>query len=228
MLQTKSLWRLFSVEKIILTASGGPFRMMSQEELARVTKNEALRHPSWNMGAKITIDSATLMNKGLEVIEAKWLFGIPAEQIEVLLHPQSVIHSMIQFTDGSVKAQMGVPDMKIPIQYALSYPDRLHSDFQRLDFSNYSSLTFGKPDTQRFPALGLAFSALKEGGNCPCVMNAANEVAVEAFLCGKIGFTDIPKLIEQAMRQIAFIAEPTLEQLQETHQVTISKFEIKN
>ncbi len=209
------------IEKIILTASGGPFRTKTPEELAKVTKDEALRHPSWNMGAKITIDSATLMNKGLEVIEARWLFDVPAEQIEVVVHPQSVIHSMVQFADGSVKAQMGVPDMKVPIQYALSYPYRFGSDFPRLDFSNYPSLTFDKPDRQRFPSLDLAFQALRDGGNRPCVMNAANEAAVDAFLNGRIGFMDIPRTIEQAMRQIAYIAKPTLDQLQETHRETI-------
>jgi len=210
-----------SIEKIILTASGGPFRAKTAEELAHVTKDEALRHPSWNMGAKITIDSATLMNKGLEVIEAHWLFGVSADRIEVLVHPQSVIHSMVQFTDGSVKAQLGVPDMKMPILYALSYPCRLDSDFFRLDFSKYSSLTFEKPDVQRFPSLDLAYQALRDGGNRPCVMNAANEAAVEAFLNGHITYTDIPRWIEQAMRQITYISGPTLEQLQETHVETI-------
>ena len=209
------------VEKIILTASGGPFRTKTMEELARVTKEEALQHPSWNMGAKITIDSATMMNKGLEVIEARWLFNMPAERIEVLVHPQSVIHSMVQFADSSVKAQLGVPDMRMPIQYALSYPYRLNSNFPRLDFSKYASLTFEKPDTQRFPALDLAYRALKDGGNRPCVLNAANEAAVEAFLNGRIGFTDIPRWIEQAMQQIIYIASPTLEQLQETHLETV-------
>ena len=211
-----------SIEKIILTASGGPFRTKTSKELAHATKDEALQHPSWNMGAKITIDSATLMNKGLEVIEARWLFDIPAERIEVLIHPQSVIHSMVQFADGSVKAQMGVPDMKVPIQYALSYPYRLSSDFPRPDFAKYASLTFEKPDVQRFPALDLAYQALKTGGNMPCIMNAANETAVEAFLNGRTGFMDIPRWIEQAMQQIAFIANPTLEQLQETHRKTVS------
>jgi len=217
-----------SIEKIILTASGGPFRTRTADELRYVTKEEALRHPSWNMGAKITVDSATLMNKGLEVIEARWLFDVPAERIEVLVHPQSVIHSMVQFTDGSVKAQLGVPDMKVPIQYALSYPDRLDSDFQRLDWMKYSALTFEKPDMQRFPALGLAFQALKEGGNIPCAMNAANEAAVEAFLNGRTGFTDIPRWIEQAMQQIAYIAHPTLDELQETHRETIESLKFMN
>jgi len=210
------------IEKIILTASGGPFRTKTAEELEHVTIDEALQHPSWNMGAKITIDSATLMNKGLEVIEAYWLFNVPAENIEVLIHPQSVIHSMVQFTDGSVKAQLGVPDMKVPIMYAISHPFRFKTDYQRLDFSKYVSLTFEKPDIQRFPALGLACQALKDGGNRPCVMNAANEAAVEAFLNGRIGFTDIPRWIEQAMQKITFIEKPTLEQLQETHRETIS------
>ena len=212
------------VEKIILTASGGPFRAKTADELLHVTKEEALRHPSWNMGAKITIDSATLMNKGLEVIEARWLFNIPAERIEALVHPQSVIHSMVQFADGSVKAQMGVPDMKAPIQYALSYPSRLMSNFPRLDLAKYVSLTFEQPDTQRFPAIGLAYEALRNGGNCPCVMNAANEAAVQTFLNGHIGFTDIPRWIEQAMQQIAYIANPTLDQLQETHRETMERF----
>ena len=214
------------IEKIILTASGGPFRTKTAEELKHVTVEEALRHPSWNMGAKITIDSATLMNKGLEVIEARWLFDVPAENIEVLIHPQSVIHSMVQFTDGSVKAQLGVPDMKAPILYALSHPFRFDTDYQRLDFSKYASLTFEKPDLQRFPALALACQALKDGGNRPCVMNAANEAAVQAFLDGRIGFTDIPRCIEQAMQKIAYIASPTLEQLLETHKETVSKFKV--
>jgi len=213
-----------AVEKIILTASGGPFRAKTTEELEHVTKNEALQHPSWNMGAKITVDSATLMNKGLEVIEAYWLFGIPAEHIEVLVHPQSIIHSMVQFTDGSIKAQLGLPDMKAPILYALSYPYRLGSDFTRLDFTKYPALTFENPDLQRFPALGLAYQALKDGGNRPCIMNAANEAAVEAFLAGHIGFMDIPRLIEQAMQKITYIEKPTLEQLLETHKETISSF----
>ena len=215
------------IEKIILTASGGPFRTKTAEELEHVTIDEALRHPSWNMGAKITIDSATMMNKGLEVIEAYWLFDVPTENIEVLIHPQSIVHSMVQFSDGSVKAQLGVPDMKVPIQYALSYPHRLNSDFPRLDFKKYASLTFEQPDMQRFPTLGLAYQALKDGGNRPCVMNAANEAAVEAFLNGHIRFTDIPRWIEQAMQQIAYIANPTLEQLQETHRETVSSLKFK-
>ena len=209
------------IEKIILTASGGPFRTKTAEELKHVTPAEALQHPSWNMGAKITVDSATMMNKGLEVIEAYWLFDVAAEKIEVLVHPQSVIHSMVQFTDGSVKAQLGVPDMKTPVLYALTHPFRFETDGQRLDFSKYSSFTFEQPDIHRFPALGIAYQALKDGGNRPCVMNAANEAAVEAFLNGRIGFTDIPRWIEQAMQRIAYIGNPTLEQLQETHQETV-------
>jgi len=210
------------VEKLILTASGGPFRTKTLKELAHVTKDEALQHPSWKMGAKITIDSATLMNKGLEVIEAYWLFGIAAEHIEVLIHPQSIIHSMVQFVDGSIKAQLGLPDMKAPILYALSYPYRPESDYPRLDFAKYPALKFEKPDLKRFPALALAYQALKDGGNRPCVMNAANEAAVEAFLAGRIGFTDIPRLIEQAMQKTAYIENPTLEQLLETHKETVS------
>ena len=213
-----------AIEKIILTASGGPFRNKTADELSHVTKNEALQHPSWSMGAKITIDSATLINKGLEVIEAHWLFNIPAERIEVLIHPQSVIHSMAQFADGSVKALMGVPDMRAPILYAISYPFRLQSDFPRLDFAKYASLTFEKPDSQRFPALGLAYQALKTGGNMPCIMNAANETAVQAFLENRISFMEIPKLIELAMKKITFINNPTLEDLQETHRETVSTF----
>ena len=217
-----------AIEKIILTASGGPFRAKTLEELAHVTKDEALRHPSWNMGAKITIDSATLMNKGLEVIEAHWLFDIPVERIEVLIHPQSIIHSMVQFTDGSVKAQLGLPDMKSPILYALTCPFRLETDFPRLDFAKYPALTFEKPDLQRFPALGLAYQALKDGGNRPCIMNAANEAAVETFLAGKIGFMDIPRLIEQAMQKIAFIEKPALEDLLETHREGINFVDLPN
>ncbi len=212
------------IEKIILTASGGPFRKKTAEELKSVTVEEALKHPSWNMGAKITIDSATMMNKGLEVIEARWLFGVPAARIEVLVHPQSVIHSMVQFADGSVKAQLGVPDMKVPIQYALSYPQRLKSDFPRIDFKQYGSFTFEAPDMHKFPALQLAYSALEKGGNMPCIMNAANEVAIDAFLSHRIGFIDIPKLIEQAMQTIPHITQPTLDDLQQTHQEVIQSF----
>ncbi len=209
-----------AIEKIILTASGGPFRAKTVEELKHVTKEDALKHPSWNMGDIITINSATMMNKGMEVIEAHWLFGVPAERIEVLIHPQSIIHSMVQFSDSSVKAQMGVPDMKVPIQYALSYPQRLISNFPRLDFSKYASLTFESPDYDHFPALALAYHALKDGGNKPCVMNAANETAVDAFLAGYIGFTDIPRLVELAMQKITHIAGPSLDDLQQTHRET--------
>jgi 1-deoxy-D-xylulose-5-phosphate reductoisomerase len=215
-----------SAEKIILTASGGPFRNKTAGELACATKEDALKHPSWNMGDIITINSATLMNKGMEVIEARWLFGIPAERIDVLVHPQSVIHSMVQFTDSSIKAQLGVPDMKAPIQYALSYPQRLASGLQRLDFTKYGALTFEQPDLGRFPALLLAYQSLREGGNMPCVMNAANEAAVEAFLNGRIGFMDIPRLIEQAMQRAPYIASPSLEDLQQTHEETTKSTKI--
>ena len=208
------------IEKIFLTASGGPFLKKTANELLTVTKIEALRHPSWSMGEKITIDSATLMNKGLEVIEARWLFNIPPEKIEVLIHPQSVIHSMVQFTDSSVKAQLGLPDMKTPILYALSYPYRLLTNFPRLDFSKITSLTFEQPDLKRFPSLALAYEALKTGGNMPCAMNAANETAVSLFLNGKTGFMDIPRLVETAMQKTSFIASPTIEQLVETHEET--------
>jgi 1-deoxy-D-xylulose-5-phosphate reductoisomerase len=199
------------IEKIILTASGGPFRGKTRDELKLVTKAQALKHPNWDMGAKITIDSSTLMNKGLEVIEAKWLFGLKAEQIEVIVHPQSIIHSMVQFTDGSIKAQMGLPDMKLPIQFALSYPERFQTDFPRFDFINYPSLTFEKPDTETFRCLSLAFEAMKKGGNMACAMNAANEVAVASFLKDEIKFLEIPDLIEKVMHSCTFIQNPTLE-----------------
>ncbi len=199
-----------SIEKIILTASGGPFRKKSIDELETVTPQQALKHPNWNMGAKITIDSATMMNKGLEVIEAHWLFGVPYEQIEVVVHPQSIIHSMVQFIDGSIKAQMGLPDMKLPIQYALSYPDRWPSDFKRMDFYNQHDLTFEAPDLNKFKCLALAYQALNKGGNMPAAMNAANEVAVAAFLKEKISFTGIADLIENTMDAISLIVKPTL------------------
>lgn len=199
------------VEKIILTASGGPFRGKTKEELTKITKTEALKHPNWSMGAKITIDSATLMNKGLEVMEAKWLFHLTPEQIEVIVHPQSIIHSIVQFEDGSMKAQMGLPDMKLPIQYALGYPKRLPSDFPRFDFTRYPQLTFEKPDTETFRCLNLAFEAMHCGGNMPCVMNAANEVAVAKFLRDEISFLQIPALIEQTMSKATLIARPTLD-----------------
>lgn len=199
------------IEKIILTASGGPFRTMSMEQLEHVTKKEALRHPNWSMGAKITIDSASMMNKGFEVIEAKWLFGLNADKIDVVVHPQSVIHSMVQFADGAVKAQLGTPDMRLPIMYALSYPTRLASSFDRLDFEIVKELTFEKPDTERFPNLRLAYEALAMGGNMPCVVNAANEVCVAAFLADKIKFTDMSRLIERAMQSANYTLTPTIE-----------------
>ncbi|MDO4948649.1 MAG: 1-deoxy-D-xylulose-5-phosphate reductoisomerase [Bacteroidales bacterium] len=196
-------------EKILLTASGGPFRTLSGYEMQHVTKEQALRHPNWSMGAKITIDSASMMNKGFEVMEAKWLFRVSPEQIEVLVHPQSVIHSMVQFADGAVKAQLGVPDMRLPIQYAFSYPKRESSSFERLDFSRITSLTFEQPDTQRFRNLAIAYEALNQGGNMPCIVNAANEVAVEAFLHDQVSFLGMSKLIEQTMQRVTFISSPT-------------------
>lgn len=206
------------VEKIILTASGGPFRGKKSEELAHVTKDQALKHPNWTMGAKVTIDSASLMNKGLEVIEAKWLFDLNADQIDVVVHPQSIIHSMIQFTDGSIKAQMGLPDMRLPIQYALGYPNRLGSGFPRFDFKAYPALTFDEPDLKTFRNLALAYKALRKGGNSPCVLNAANEIAVERFLENKVAFLKMPDLVEQCMEEIPFIGNPTLEEYVETDQ----------
>lgn len=199
------------IEKIILTASGGPFRSWGMEELGKVTPDRALQHPNWCMGPKITIDSATLMNKGLEVIEARWLFGVGPDDIEVVVHPQSIIHSMVQFIDGSIKAQMGLPDMRLPIQYAFSYPDRFESNFERFDFLNYPSLTFEQPDTKNFRNLALAYEALRKGGNWPCILNAANEVAVEAFLKEKIGFLQIPDVIENTLGKSSFIKAPELD-----------------
>lgn len=199
------------IEKIILTASGGPFRGKDREYLKSVTKAQALKHPNWSMGAKITIDSASLMNKGLEVIEAKWLFGLEAHQIEVTVHPQSIVHSMVQFEDGSIKAQMGLPDMKLPIQYALGYPNRLQSDFPRFDFSLTHTLTFEKPDLETFRNLDLAFQAMAKGGNLPCILNAANEVAVAEFLNDKISFLEISDVIEHCMAKAPFVASPSLE-----------------
>jgi 1-deoxy-D-xylulose-5-phosphate reductoisomerase len=199
------------IEKIILTASGGPFRGKTKEFLSTVTKAQALKHPNWTMGAKITIDSASLMNKGLEVIEAKWLFNLKPSQIEVIVHPQSIIHSIVQFQDGSMKAQMGLPDMKLPIQYAMGYPNRLPSDFPRFDFTKYPQLTFEQPDTSTFRCLSLAFEAMERGGNMPCIMNAANEIAVAKFLNDEIGFLEIPDMIEKAMNTIDFVATPTLD-----------------
>jgi 1-deoxy-D-xylulose-5-phosphate reductoisomerase len=199
------------IEKIYLTASGGPFRGKDKKFLASVTKAEALKHPNWNMGAKITIDSATMMNKGLEIIEAGWLFNLKPEQIDVIIHPQSIIHSLVQFEDGSIKAQMGLPDMKLPIQYALFYPQRVASTFKRFDFAAYPSLTFEKPDAQNFPTIQLAYDAMKKGGNLPCVLNAANEIAVSAFLNDEIGFNDIPVVVEKCMLKVSYIAQPTLQ-----------------
>lgn len=199
------------IEKILLTCSGGPFRKMSEEELVHVTKAHALAHPTWNMGAKITIDSATLMNKGFEVIEAKWLFGVHPDQIQVVIHPQSVIHSMVQFEDGAVKAQLGVPDMRLPIQYAFSYPKRLKASFDRVDFFKMKDLTFEQPDVKRFRCLALAYEALDKGGNMPCIVNAANEIANRAFIDDKISFNRISEIIEQSMGHIAFSNDSSLE-----------------
>ncbi len=199
------------IEKIYLTASGGPFRGKNETFLQRVTKEQALQHPNWTMGAKITIDCATLMNKGLEVIEAKWLFDLTPKQIDVIVHPQSVIHSLVQFQDGSMKAQMGFADMKLPIQYAFSYPQRLRSSFLRFDFSKYPSLTFEKPDTKTFRCLDLAYRALKKAGNMPCILNAANEVAVLAFLQDKIGLLKIAEIVEKCMQKMSFVKDPSYE-----------------
>lgn len=199
------------IEKIYLTASGGPFRGKNKEFLSQVKKEQALKHPNWTMGAKITIDSASLMNKGLEVIEAKWLFQLKPEQIDVIVHPQSIIHSIVQFNDGSMKAQMGLPDMKLPIQYAMAYPQRVQSDFPRFDFLNYPQLTFEKADTSTFRNLDLAYQAMKQGGNSACVLNAANEVVVDAFLKDKIGFLEMSDVIEKCLIQVPFISKPTYE-----------------
>ena len=199
------------LEKIILTASGGPFRTFTMEQLQKVTKEQALKHPNWSMGAKITVDSASMMNKGFEVIEAKWLFGLQPKQIEVVVHPQSVIHSMVEFEDGAVKAQLGVPDMRLPIQYAFSYPNRVRSAFDRLDFLKCNSLTFEAPDTQRFRNLALAYEALNQGGNMPCIVNAANEVVVAAFLKDQISFLGMSEVIEKSMQRVPFIQTPTYE-----------------
>lgn len=204
------------IEKIILTASGGPFRGKDRAHLETVTREQALKHPNWDMGAKITIDSASLMNKGLEVIEAKWLFGLKTEQIEVVVHPQSIIHSLVQFEDGSLKAQLGLPDMRIPIQFALSYPDRLKSNLERFNFANYPQLTFEQPDLKTFRNLQLAYDALEAGGNAPCVLNAANEIAVAAFLNRQVGFLEMSDLIEETLTRSEFIPRPQLEDYIET------------
>lgn len=204
------------VDKILLTASGGPFRGWKREQLEKVTLADALKHPNWSMGRKVTIDSASLMNKGLEVIEARWLFDIPAERIQVLVHPQSVVHSMVQYVDGSIKAQLGVPTMETPIQYAFSFPQRIESHLPRLSFEKYSQLTFENPDTDTFRCLPLAYEAIGRGGNMPCIMNAANEVAVQQFIEGKISFLQIADFVEHQMYTAPFIAEPTLDDLFQT------------
>jgi 1-deoxy-D-xylulose-5-phosphate reductoisomerase len=208
------------IEKIILTASGGPFRGRTREQLAQVTKAQALKHPNWDMGAKITIDSASLMNKGLEVIEAKWLFGLRNEQIEVVVHPQSIIHSLVQFEDGSLKAQLGLPDMKLPIQYALGYPQRLANDFPRFRFLDYPQLTFEAADTTAFRNLALAFEAMQRGGNAPCILNAANEIAVAAFLRDEIGFLEMSDVVESSLARVSYLAAPSLQDYVLTDQET--------
>ena len=209
-----------SIEKIYLTASGGPFRGKKTADLLGVKKSEALKHPNWEMGAKITIDSATLMNKGLEIIEAKWLFDLSLDQIEVVVHPESIVHSGVQFKDGSIIAQMGLPDMKLPIQYALGYPQRLHNSFKRFSFFDYPNLSFEKADLETFKNLSLAYKAIKKGGNTPCVLNAANEIAVYAFLKNKIGFLNMSDLIGNCMEKITFVKNPNLEDLIETDKET--------
>ena len=208
------------IEKIYLTASGGPFRGKLRNDLLDITKAQALKHPNWDMGAKITIDSATLMNKGLEVIEAKWLFDLKAEQIEVVVHPQSIIHSAVQFEDGSIKAQLGLPDMKLPIQYALGFPERLKNSFKRFNFLDYPHLTFEKPDRKTFRNLDLAYTVMSKGGNMPCILNAANEIAVAAFLKDKIGFLKMPDLIANCMEKITFVPNPSYEDFVETDKQT--------
>ncbi|WP_143961888.1 1-deoxy-D-xylulose-5-phosphate reductoisomerase [Litoribacter populi] len=213
------------IEKIILTASGGPFRGRDRDYLHHVTKEQALKHPNWDMGAKITIDSASMMNKGLEVIEAKWLFGLKAEQIEVVVHPQSIVHSLVQFRDGSIKAQLGLPDMRIPIQFALSYPDRFDSTFPRFDFLQYPNLTFEQPDLKTFKNLQLAYDAMEKGGNAPCVLNAANEVVVAAFLKNEVGFLEMSDLIEETMHAVDFVKHPTLDDFVATDKTSRIKTE---
>jgi 1-deoxy-D-xylulose-5-phosphate reductoisomerase len=208
------------IEKIILTASGGPFRGKKKDELGLVTRAQALKHPNWTMGAKVTIDSASLMNKGLEVIEAKWLFGVKADQIEVIVHPQSIVHSLVQFQDSSIKAQLGLPDMRLPIQFALGYPERLKSDFPRFSFANYPAFTFEPPDTETFRNLALAFKALERGGNMPCVLNASNEVAVAEFLRDKVGFLQMSDVVEHCLAKVKHIVNPNLEDYVETDRET--------
>jgi len=207
------------IEKIYVTASGGPFRGKKREELLQVTKTQALKHPNWSMGAKITIDSASLMNKGLEVIEAKWLFDLAIDQVDVIVHPQSIVHSLVQFKDGSMKAQMGVPDMKLPIQYALTYPARFENNFERFNFMDYPTLHFEKADMETFRNLALAYETLRAGGNKSCILNAANEVVVAAFLADKIGFLEMSDVIESTLEKVEFIANPTLEDYLETDQL---------
>ncbi len=204
------------LEKIILTASGGPFRGKDIDFLRTVTPQQALKHPNWEMGAKITIDSASMMNKGLEVIEAKWLFGLKSEQIEVVVHPQSIVHSMVQFGDGSIKAQLGLPDMKLPIQYAMAFPERIKNNYPRLDFRDFPSLTFESADSKNFRNLALAFQAMEKGGNMAAILNGANEVAVDAFIKGKVGFVQMSDYIEKCMNKVSFIAKPTYEDLVQT------------
>ena len=208
------------IEKIYLTASGGPFRGMVRSDLLNITKAQALKHPNWEMGPKITVDSASLMNKGLEVIEARWLFDLKAEQIDVVVHPQSIVHSAVQFEDGSIKAQLGLPDMKLPIQYALGFPERLKNNFTRFDFLDYPNLTFEKPDLETFKNLQLAYNAMEKGGNIPCVLNAANEIAVAAFLKNKISFLNMSDLIADCMRKITFVPNPTLDDYVSTNTET--------
>ena len=208
------------VEKILLTCSGGPFRGLSANELQHVTVSHALNHPNWEMGAKITIDSASLMNKGFEMIEARWLFGVPSSKIEVVVHPQSIIHSMVQFEDGSIKAQMGLPDMRLPIQYALAFPERIKNSFPRFNFADYPSLTFEPPDLKNFRNLALAYEAINTGGNMPCVLNAANEIVVEAFLARQISFLQMPEIIEKTMEKVKWIEKPGLDDLVATNTET--------
>jgi len=208
--------QISKVEKMILTASGGPFLGRKPNYLVNVKASHALQHPNWSMGAKISIDSATLMNKGLEIIEAKWLFGMKNEQMEVVVHPQSIVHSMVQFTDGSVKAQMGLPDMKLPIQYALAFPQRIHNDYKRLDFKDYPKLSFEPADYKTFRNLAIAKEALHKGGNAPCVLNAANEMVVHAFLQNKVGFLEMSEMIEKTLECVAFIEHPTLDDYRDT------------
>lgn len=204
------------VEKVLLTASGGPFFNLPKEDFEKITVEQALNHPNWKMGNKVTIDSASMMNKGLEIMEAAWLFNIPADKIEVVVHPQSIIHSMVQFTDGGIKAQLGYPDMRVPIQYALSYPYRISLDTKRLSFAELGQLTFFAPDLEKFPCLRIAYESFKKGGNIPCAMNAANEVAVAAFLRGQIRFTQIPQIIEKTIEKCNFVSSPGIEDIFET------------